>query len=80
MGKLCRFPLTISLYNERESSMSIEVSEKPVTETWADEEVVARVLNGETAAFEIIMRRHNQRLYRVSRSILRDDAEAEDVR
>jgi len=30
-------------------------------------------------AFEIIMRRHNQRLYRVSRSILRDDAEAEDV-
>jgi Sigma-70 region 2 len=79
VGKLCRFPLTISLYNERESSMSIEVSEKPVTETWADEEVVARVLNGETAAFEIIMRRHNQRLYRVSRSILRDDAEAEDV-
>lgn len=44
--------------------MSIEVSEKPVTETWADEEVVARVLNGETAAFEIIMRRYNQRLYR----------------
>jgi len=60
--------------------MSIEVSEKPVTETWADEEVVARVLNGETAAFEIIMLRYNQRLYRVSRSILRDDAEAEDVR
>jgi hypothetical protein len=64
VGKLCRFPLTISLYNERESSMSIEVSEKPVTETWADEEVVARVLNGETAAFEIIMRRYKQRLYR----------------
>lgn len=45
----------------------------------ADEEVVARVLAGETALFEIVMRRYNQRLYRVARSILRDDAEAEDV-
>jgi RNA polymerase sigma-70 factor (ECF subfamily) len=44
-----------------------------------DEEVVARVLSGETALFEILMRRYNQRLYRVSRVILRDDAEAEDV-
>lgn len=45
----------------------------------ADEEVVRRVLDGETALFEILMRRYNQRLYRVARSILRDDAEAEDV-
>jgi len=44
-----------------------------------DEEVVARVLAGETALFEILMRRYNQRVYRVSRAILRDDAEAEDV-
>src|SRR5437016_3432070 len=44
-----------------------------------DEEVVTRVLNGETALFEILMRRYNQRLYRVARSILRDDGEAEDV-
>jgi RNA polymerase sigma-70 factor (ECF subfamily) len=44
-----------------------------------DEEVVARVLGGETALFEIIMRRYNQRLYRVARSILRNDEEAEDV-
>src|SRR5438309_8051823 len=45
----------------------------------ADEEVVHRVLAGETALFEILMRRYNQRLYRVARAILRDDAEAEDV-
>lgn len=45
----------------------------------ADEEVVRRVLAGETAMFEIVMRRHNQRLYRISRAILRDDSEAEDV-
>src|SRR5438552_6936405 len=49
------------------------------SEAWTDEEVVARVLDGDTAAFEIIMRRHNQRLYRAARAILRDDAEAEDV-
>lgn len=48
-------------------------------ECWSDEEVVARVLDGETALFEIIMRRYNQRLYRVAHSILRDDAEAQDV-
>lgn len=30
-------------------------------------------------AFELLMRRHNQTLYRTARSILRDDAEAEDV-
>src|SRR5215471_15472910 len=45
----------------------------------SDEEVVRRVLEGETALFEIIMRRYNQRLYRIARGILRDDAEAEDV-
>src|SRR5213082_2098206 len=45
----------------------------------ADEEVVHRVLAGETALFEILMRRYNQRLYRVARAILRNDAEAEDV-
>ena len=49
------------------------------TKTLADEEVVRRVLEGETALFELIMRRYNQRLYRVTRAILRDDAEAEDV-
>lgn len=44
-----------------------------------DEEVVARVLSGEAELFEILMRRYNQRLYRVARAILFDDAEAEDV-
>src|SRR5580765_6005951 len=44
-----------------------------------DEEVVGRVLAGETALYEILMRRYNQRLYRVARSILRNDVDAEDV-
>jgi RNA polymerase sigma-70 factor (ECF subfamily) len=53
-----------------------------ITETTcalSDEEVVRRVLEGEGALFEILMRRYNQRLYRVARSILREDAGAEDV-
>ncbi len=33
----------------------------------------------ELAAFEQLMRRHNRALYRTARSIVKDDAEAEDV-
>jgi RNA polymerase sigma-70 factor (ECF subfamily) len=49
------------------------------SEGWSDQEIVERVKAGDTALYEIIMRRYNQRLYRVARAILRDDAEAEDV-
>ena len=45
----------------------------------SDEEVVRRVRAGDVGLFEILMRRYNQRLYRVARAILRDDGEAEDV-
>jgi RNA polymerase sigma-70 factor (ECF subfamily) len=55
------------------------ILERAKLEAWTDEQVVERVLAGETAAFEVLMRRYNQRLYRVARAILRDDAEAEDV-
>ena len=44
-----------------------------------DAEVVARVLGGELQIFEVLMRRYNQRLFRAARSILKTDAEAEDV-
>jgi RNA polymerase sigma-70 factor, ECF subfamily len=45
----------------------------------SDEEIVKRVLDGDTAVFELIVRRYNQRLFRAARAILRDDIEAEDV-
>jgi RNA polymerase sigma-70 factor (ECF subfamily) len=45
----------------------------------SDEELVRRVTAGETALFEVLMRRYNQRLFRVARAILRDETEAEDV-
>ncbi len=52
-------------------------SELPANLT--DEQVVERVLGGDQAVYEVLMRRYNQRLYRVARAILHDDAEAEDV-
>jgi RNA polymerase sigma-70 factor (ECF subfamily) len=44
-----------------------------------DEEIVSRILDGETPLFEVLMRRHNERLYRAARAILRDGEEAEDA-
>jgi RNA polymerase sigma-70 factor (ECF subfamily) len=53
-----------------------------VLERWsalADEQIVRQVLDGQTALYEVLMRRHNERLYRAIRAILRDDLDAEDV-
>ena len=44
-----------------------------------DEDVVRRVVDGDSALFEILMRRHNQRLYRTVRGILRSEEEVADV-
>jgi RNA polymerase sigma-70 factor, ECF subfamily len=53
---------------------------KPLALTILDDEtVVARVKQGEIALFEIVMRRYNQRLYRIIRSILGTDSDVEDV-
>lgn len=59
--------------------MISDVLQEVQAKSLSDEDVVKRVLAGETALFEIIMRRHNQRLYRVARAVLKDDGEAEDV-
>ena len=45
----------------------------------SDAEVVDRVRAGETALYELLMRRYNQRLFRVIRSVVTNDLEAEDV-
>jgi RNA polymerase sigma-70 factor (ECF subfamily) len=42
-------------------------------------ELLGRIKAGDRAAFVALMRRHNQKLYRTARSVLRDDAEAEDA-
>src|ERR687897_2145338 len=44
-----------------------------------DAELVRVARDGSASALRLIIRRHNQRLYRVARAIVRDDSEAEDV-
>src|SRR6187431_65680 len=46
---------------------------------WDDLAVIEQVLAGQTASFELLMRRYNERVYRAARSIVRDEQEAEDV-
>jgi len=45
----------------------------------SDDELVERVRRGDTSAFELIMRRHNQRLYRLARSIVRAPSDAAEA-
>jgi RNA polymerase sigma-70 factor (ECF subfamily) len=44
-----------------------------------DEKVVRRVIEGEPALFEVLMRRYSRRLFRAARSIVANDLEAEDI-
>src|SRR2546422_10242700 len=44
-----------------------------------DTAIVRRVRAGDHALFEILMRRHNQRMYRVVRAVVKDEADVEDV-
>jgi RNA polymerase sigma-70 factor, ECF subfamily len=56
------------------------------TATWgldmgqlSDRELLRRAQQGDAAAFAVLIRRHDRYLYRVARSILANDHEAEDV-
>lgn len=51
----------------------------PSSEQASDCELAARAAQGDASAFECIMRRHNQLLFRTARSILRSDEETEDA-
>ena len=44
-----------------------------------DGALIEQVLGGETALFELLMRRYNERIYRAVRSIVRNEQETEDV-
>jgi RNA polymerase sigma-70 factor, ECF subfamily len=45
----------------------------------SDDEIVGGVRAGRIEMFELLMRRYNQRVYRLARAVLRIDSEAEDV-
>jgi len=44
-----------------------------------DADLVRMAVQRDEIAFRVIMQRHNRRLYRCARSIVRDDSEAEDI-
>jgi RNA polymerase sigma-70 factor, ECF subfamily len=45
----------------------------------ADSVLVGAIAQGDHAAFETLMRRYNGKLFRIARSIVKDDSDAEDV-
>jgi RNA polymerase sigma-70 factor, ECF subfamily len=48
-------------------------------EAASERELVQRAQIGDSAAFRVIIQRNNRRLFRIARSILKNDSEAEDV-
>jgi RNA polymerase sigma-70 factor (ECF subfamily) len=52
---------------------------KPLASVPSDEEVVRRVLGGEVELFELLMRRHNQRLFRTVRALVGNADAAEEA-
>jgi RNA polymerase sigma-70 factor, ECF subfamily len=59
--------------------MPLTQSQRAEADALSDEELVRRARDRDEAAVRSLTTRYNRRLFRVARSILRDDAEAEDV-
>ena len=57
----------------------MEHREITAADTISDKEIIGRIIAGEKNLYALIVRRYNQRLYKVGMSILNDDAEVEDV-
>ncbi|MDX1672349.1 MAG: RNA polymerase sigma factor [Balneolaceae bacterium] len=51
----------------------------PEYESYSDEEIVDMVVQGNTSLFEVILRRYNQKLFRIIRSYLNDEDQVKDV-
>jgi RNA polymerase sigma-70 factor (ECF subfamily) len=56
-----------------------DASRKEGLDGLGDAELVTSALQKEAGAFRVIMQRHNRRLYRIARAVVRNDSEAEDV-
>jgi RNA polymerase sigma-70 factor, ECF subfamily len=59
--------------------MPLTQAQKAHAETLMDEDLVRLARGRDEAAVRAITKRYNRRLFRIARSILRNDAEAEDV-
>ena len=59
--------------------MAQSTATRSAPEVANEAEQVRRALTRDAAAFRVIMQSHNRRLYRIARSILRNNADAEDA-
>ena len=59
--------------------MSAAIENLPRRSNARDDELVARVRAGDSSQFAVLIRRYNQRLYRIARAITGSESEAEDV-
>jgi RNA polymerase sigma-70 factor, ECF subfamily len=63
--------------------MSMKVAEAGIASSavavLSDVAIVRKVRDGETALFEVLMRRHNQRVYRAVRAVMHAESDVEDV-
>lgn len=71
----CRpqFTLINSLMNKMNNHEAL------ATDIIPDTEVISRIIGGEKNLYALLIRRYNQRLYRVGMSVINDDAEVEDA-
>jgi RNA polymerase sigma-70 factor (ECF subfamily) len=63
--------------NMTSGPIDVDIDERETVDP--DAELVERARAKDATAFELLMRRHNQRVYRVVRAMLHDSAEIEDV-
>ena len=52
---------------------------KELADTFPDNEIVSRVIGGEKELYSLVVRKYNQRLYRIGLSIINDESAIEDV-
>jgi RNA polymerase sigma-70 factor (ECF subfamily) len=69
----------MGLYSLRKIMEKFDYPQKSSTGGISDNEIVMRVLNGEKDLYALIVRRYNERLYRIGVSMIHDDAEIEDA-
>lgn len=62
-----------------ENTASLAPVEEGVSARTSEAALLALLKKGHAGAFGLVIQRHNRRLYRVARSILGDEVEAEDV-
>ena len=57
----------------------MEKLSKTVTDSLSDTELITRILAGEKELYSVLVRRYNERLYRVCMSMIKNDNEAEEL-